>query len=448
MRSPIQAVTALTALTLCLASNLNGATAAVVKDSCSAADVKTVKSAVTDYVYFCTFYTSRGRVLSPFATLDKTQAYNACTCIKNSSPAPPKASVLPAPTGKGFGPDGTCFTSDINVLKSEFKDPTPFCNLYSAWSANNDPLTPIPSLTGTRMYNACQCFLQKITAPVTTTTTKKATTTTTKKQTTTTTSSRKVTTTTTRMTTTTTKSTSTSTKKANTTTMSTSTSPKNPASTSTNSPAKTTTTSMSTSTKNLASASTTAKTTTADPIPTTTSVPPTTTTTANPTTTTTTVPTTTTTTMTTTMATTTTISTTTTPDTICGYSTTMIANVARNPWIVGYNTYHARHWDGGWSLTNSVMSSRPTLSSGAISLTSFSASNAWSAAFTCGYMVVQKMQVGTNNIDLWYTPDTSLWHCFFYDSSSHTDGYAVDNTVSCAFSYTQITDQCDSTCSD
>ncbi|KAF2147929.1 hypothetical protein K461DRAFT_316401 [Myriangium duriaei CBS 260.36] len=210
---------AMAKLAMLLTLLLNFASAATIKDTCSTADVTYVKSQLASPVYFCTFYTARGRVLSPFTNLNKDKTYSACTCIKDSSPAASKPKLLPAPTG-GYGPDKTCFASDIAVLKKEFVNPMPFCNFYSAWSSTNDPNTPISSLTGLRTYHACQCLLKKIPVPITTTTTttRRPTTTTTtiKKATTTATTTRKpsTTTTTTKKTTTT----STTTKKPATTT--------------------------------------------------------------------------------------------------------------------------------------------------------------------------------------------------------------------------------------
>ncbi|KAF2154886.1 hypothetical protein K461DRAFT_319385 [Myriangium duriaei CBS 260.36] len=135
------------------------------KASCSAADVNYVKSVVSHYVYFCNFYISRGRARSPFDSLDVARAVSACTCIKASSGALSKAKLLAVPTGQGFGPNHTCFESDITVLTDEFKIPKPFCDFYSAWSATNDVNTPISSLSVSRTYNACQCFLENATVP-------------------------------------------------------------------------------------------------------------------------------------------------------------------------------------------------------------------------------------------------------------------------------------------
>ncbi|KAF2157987.1 hypothetical protein K461DRAFT_309976 [Myriangium duriaei CBS 260.36] len=134
MSSSIQSVTQLFCL---LAIFLGLASAAIVKDGCSTADVSYVKSALTNPAYFCTFYTARGRVLSPFVGLDETRAWNACKCIKQSLPATSRPSLLPAPQGTGFGPKRNCFTSDIAVLRNEFKSPKPFCDFYSAWSATS-----------------------------------------------------------------------------------------------------------------------------------------------------------------------------------------------------------------------------------------------------------------------------------------------------------------------
>ncbi|KAF2148127.1 hypothetical protein K461DRAFT_283194 [Myriangium duriaei CBS 260.36] len=76
-----------------------------------------------------------GRVLSPFSGLSKERAYKACECIKESFGTAAKPSLLPSPTGKGFGPNHKCYASDIEVLSKEFTSPTPFCDFYSAWSA-------------------------------------------------------------------------------------------------------------------------------------------------------------------------------------------------------------------------------------------------------------------------------------------------------------------------
>ncbi|KAF2148073.1 hypothetical protein K461DRAFT_272250 [Myriangium duriaei CBS 260.36] len=147
-----------------LSSSIAGA---AVQGSCHATDVLTVKSRIAHYVYFCNFYVSRPRVLSPLAGLNETRVYNACECIKNSAKAPANPNIHPEPVGEGFGPDGACYVSDITVVKKEFVNAIAFCKFYTAWSSEHDPKTPISSLTRSRTHNACRCLLQKSVLPST-----------------------------------------------------------------------------------------------------------------------------------------------------------------------------------------------------------------------------------------------------------------------------------------
>ncbi|KAF2147902.1 hypothetical protein K461DRAFT_272098 [Myriangium duriaei CBS 260.36] len=141
----------------------------VEKHQCSTPDIDSVKKSFADYVYFCNFYTSRGRVLSPVSGLSMQRTYDACQCIKDQSPVPAPANIVPL-AGSGFGPEKTCFAADITILQQQSKDPKSFCGFYTAWSAQNDPRTPVSSLTAIRTYNACQCYLKGfIIAPLTST---------------------------------------------------------------------------------------------------------------------------------------------------------------------------------------------------------------------------------------------------------------------------------------
>ncbi|GAM87626.1 hypothetical protein ANO11243_056530 [Dothideomycetidae sp. 11243] len=153
------------------------------KGKCCAADIERIESAIAQPVHFCNFYVSMyesfsvstfvgranstsNRVLSPFAGLDKDQAYSACKCIKDAHVAPAKAKPIPAPSDKGFGPGHRCHASDMAVVKKQFnKDVHAFCTFYSAWSATHDPELPVPGLSTKRTYNACQCISKGLKAP-------------------------------------------------------------------------------------------------------------------------------------------------------------------------------------------------------------------------------------------------------------------------------------------
>ncbi|GAB7354830.1 hypothetical protein MBLNU459_g5211t2 [Dothideomycetes sp. NU459] len=94
--------------------------------TCNTANVDLVKSRITHHVYFCAWYISAPRTRSPFLQLGATDTFNACKCITQSATATSTQVGTATPTSS------VCSTSDTNIVKNEYFNPTAFCSFYTS----------------------------------------------------------------------------------------------------------------------------------------------------------------------------------------------------------------------------------------------------------------------------------------------------------------------------